>query len=167
MPTHAEQRYVPYRPDQMFDLVAEVDKYPEFLPWCRAARIVHREGNLFYADLVVAFRMFRERFRSKVLLLPKYGIDVEYIDGPFKYLNNHWRFKQATDGGCIIDFYVDFEFRSRLLQTLMELLFNEAVQRMVRAFEARARSLYGDGVRERPQGEMGGPTGEPLTMGAD
>ncbi len=167
MPTHAEQRYVPYRPDQMFDLVAEVDKYPEFLPWCRAARIVRREGDLFYADLVVAFRMFRERFRSKVLLLPKYGIDVEYIDGPFKYLNNHWRFKQAPDGGCIIDFYVDFEFRSRLLQTLMELLFNEAVQRMVRAFEARARSLYGEGVRGRSPEEMGGPAGEPLTMGAD
>ncbi len=148
MPTHAEKRYVPYRPDQMFDLVAAVDKYPEFLPWCKAARITRREGNVFYADLVVAFKMFRERFRSKVKLLPKYGIDVEYIDGPFKYLNNHWRFEEGPDGGCIIDFYVDFEFRSRFLQTLMEMLFNEAVQRMVRAFEARARELYGGGVKE-------------------
>jgi coenzyme Q-binding protein COQ10 len=146
MPTHAEKRHLPWRRDQLFRLVAEVDKYPEFLPWCRAARIVRREGNVFWADLVVAFKVFRERFRSKVTLDPPRGIDVEYIDGPFRYLNNHWRFEEAPDGGCIVDFYVDFEFRSKLLQQLMGLLFNEAVQRMVRAFEARARELYGEGV---------------------
>ncbi len=144
MPTHAEKRHLPYRPDQLFDLVAGVDRYPEFLPWCKAARIVRREGNVFYADLVVAFRVFRERFRSRVTLLPKHGIDVEYIDGPFRYLNNHWRFEPAEDGGCIVDFYVDFEFRSKILQQLIGLLFNEAVQRMVGAFEARARQLYGE-----------------------
>lgn len=155
MPTHAEKRHLPWRRDQLFRLVAEVDKYPEFLPWCRAARIVRREGNVFWADLVVAFKVFRERFRSKVTLDPPRGIDVEYIDGPFRYLNNHWRFEDAPDGGCIVDFYVDFEFRSKILQQLMGLLFNEAVQRMVRAFEARARELYGEGVAGRDLADLG------------
>jgi coenzyme Q-binding protein COQ10 len=145
MPTHAEKRYLPYRPHQLYELVAGVDKYPEFLPWCKAARITKREGDTFYADLVVAFKVFRERFTSRVHLVPaELQIDVEYINGPFRYLNNHWHFLEAEDGGCIIDFYVDFEFRSRLLQNLIGMLFNEAVQRMVGAFEARARQLYGD-----------------------
>ena len=146
MPTHAEKRHLPYRPEQLFDLVAGVERYPEFLPWCKAARITSRDGDVFYADLVVAFKVFRERFRSKVTLHPKTQIDVEYIDGPFRYLNNHWRFETAPDGHCIVDFYVDFEFRSRILQNLIGLLFNEAVSRMVGAFEARARALYGPDV---------------------
>lgn len=151
MPTHAEKRHLPYRPDQLYELVAGVERYPEFLPWCKAARITRREGDLFFADLVVAFKMFRERFSSKVTLMPKTGVDVEYIEGPFRYLNNHWRFDPAPDGHCIVDFYVDFEFRSRILQNLIGLLFNEAVSRMVGAFEARARDLYGpDGSREAP-----------------
>ncbi len=145
MPTHAEKRHLPYRPEQLFDLVAGVERYPEFLPWCKAARITRRDGDVFFADLVVAFKMFRERFSSKVTLMPKTGVDVEYIDGPFRYLNNHWRFDPAADGSCIVDFYVDFEFRSRILQNLIGLLFNEAVSRMVGAFEARARQLYGPG----------------------
>jgi coenzyme Q-binding protein COQ10 len=143
MPTHAERRHLPYKPDQLYELVASVDRYPEFLPWCKASRITRQEGNVFYADLVVAFKVFRERFSSKVTLMPKTGVDVEYIDGPFRYLNNHWRFEAAEDGGTNLDFYVDFEFRSRLLQNLIGLLFNEAVHRMVGAFEARARALYG------------------------
>lgn len=144
MPTHAEKRHLPYRPEQLYDLVAGVERYPEFLPWCKAARITRREGNVFFADLVVAFKVFRERFSSKVTLHPKVGVDVEYIEGPFRYLNNHWRFEAAPEGGTILDFYVDFEFRSRLLQNLIGLLFNEAVHRMVAAFEGRARELYGD-----------------------
>lgn len=143
MPTHAEKRHLPYRADQLYDLVAGVDRYPEFLPWCRAARITRREGEVFFADLVIAFKVFRERFQSKVTLHPKAQIDVEYIDGPFRYLNNHWRFETAPDGHCIVDFYVDFEFRSRILQNLIGLLFNEAVSRMVGAFETRAHRLYG------------------------
>jgi len=144
MPTHAEKRYLPYRADQLYDLVAGVERYPEFLPWCKAARITRREGSdLFFADLVIAFKVFRERFTSKVRLMPKSGVDVEYINGPFRYLNNHWRFEPAPDGGCIVDFYVDFEFKSKLLQSLIGLLFNEAVHRMVAAFEARAEKLYG------------------------
>jgi coenzyme Q-binding protein COQ10 len=141
MPTHAEKRRLPYRPDQMYDLVAGVDRYPEFLPWCKAARVTKREGDVLHADLVIAFKVFRERFSSRVTLHPKTLIDVEYINGPFRYLNNHWKFEPAPDG-CVVDFYVDFEFRSRILQNLIGLLFNEAVHRMVAAFEARARELY-------------------------
>lgn len=143
MPTHAEKRFLPYTPEQMYDLVAEVDKYPEFLPWCKAARITKRDGNVFFADLVIAFKVFRERFSSKVTLEPKHAIRVEYINGPFKYLNNQWRFRPGEEGGCVIDFFVDFEFKSRILQNLIGLLFNEAVRRMVGAFEARAVQLYG------------------------
>lgn len=143
MPTHAEQRHLPYTQKQLFELVARVDKYPEFLPWCTATRITRQEGQTFYADLVVQFKVFKERFSSKVTLHPHHQVDVEYIQGPFRYLNNHWRFLEAEDGGCVIDFYVDFEFRSRILQKMIGLLFNEAVSRMVGAFEARARQLYG------------------------
>ncbi|MGF1474442.1 MAG: type II toxin-antitoxin system RatA family toxin [Geminicoccaceae bacterium] len=147
MPTHAEKRHLPYSRRQMFDLVAGVEKYPEFLPWCKACRIKRREGDVFYADLMIAFKVFRERFTSKVTLHPHHQVDVEYIDGPFRYLNNHWRFLEAEDGGTIVDFYVDFEFRSKILQRLIGILFNEAVSRMVGAFEARAKALYGDPAR--------------------
>jgi coenzyme Q-binding protein COQ10 len=102
------------------------------------------------ADLIVRFKMFQERFGSKVTLHPHALIDVEYVNGPFRYLNNHWRFIEAEDGGCVIDFYVDFEFKSKVLQKLIGLLFNEAVSRMVSAFEARARDLYGE--RGQPAG---------------
>jgi coenzyme Q-binding protein COQ10 len=143
MPTHAEQRHLPHTQKQLFELVAGVEKYPEFLPWCTATRITRKEGQTFFADLVVQFKVFKERFSSKVTLHPNHQIDVEYIQGPFRYLNNHWRFIEAEDGGCVIDFYVDFEFRSRILQKMIGLLFNEAVSRMVGAFETRARNLYG------------------------
>ena len=113
MPTHAEQRHLPYSQKQLFELVAAVERYPEFLPWCTAARITKRSGNVFHADLVVRFKVFQERFVSKVTLHPHALIDVEYINGPFRYLNNHWRFIETDDGGCTIDFYVDFEFRSQ------------------------------------------------------
>ena len=123
--------------------MAQVERYPEFLPWCKACRITKREGEVFYADLIIAFKVYRERFTSKVVLQPKHQIDVEYIDGPFRYLMNRWRFEDDGEGGCTVDFYVDFEFKSRILQGLIGLLFNEAVQRMVRAFEGRAVQLYG------------------------
>ena len=142
MPTHAEKRVLPYTPRQLYDLVADIERYPEFLPWCKAARIRKREGNLVIADLVIGFKMFRERFTSRVELAPERSqIHVTYAEGPFKYLNNHWLFDEHP-GGCEIDFYVDFEFRSRLLQKAIEVLFSEAVRRMVAAFEARARDLY-------------------------
>lgn len=143
MPTHAEQRLLPYKPEQLFDLVADVDKYPEFLPWCVGARINSRKDNVIMADLVIGFKMFREKFTSRVTLdLEKMRIDVEYMDGPFRYLNNHWIF-ETHEKGCNIDFFVDFEFKSMLLQKTIGMLFNEAVQRMIAAFEGRAKDLYG------------------------
>lgn len=142
MPTHAEQRPLPHTPQQMYDLVADVARYPEFLPWCAATRIRSNDGRLMVADMVIGYKVFRERFTSRVHLSPL-RIDVEYTDGPFKYLNNHWIFLDGPDGGCVIDFYVDFEFRSKLLQKAIARVFNEAVQRMVGAFEKRADVLYG------------------------
>ena len=146
MPTHAEKRVLPYTPEQMYDLVADIEKYPEFLPWCLAARIRKRDGNVVYADLIIGFKMIRERFTSRVTLSPPGRIDVSYTEGPFSYLNNHWIFSPTETGGCLIDFYVDFEFRSKMLQKIIGVLFNEAVRRMVAAFETRARQLYGDGT---------------------
>lgn len=144
MPTHAERRVLPYRPEQLFDLVADIERYPEFLPWCIAARIKRREGDVILADLVIGFKMIRERFTSRVRLdRPNLRIDVAYTEGPFRYLNNHWIFEPAPHDSCLLDFFVDFEFRSALLQKVIGVLFNEAVRRMVAAFEARARALYG------------------------
>lgn len=144
MATHAEKRVLPYAPDKLFDLVADIERYPEFLPWCIGARIRNRRENVVIADLVIGFKGIRERFTSRVTLNREgMRIDVAYLDGPFKYLNNHWIFNDADGDACEIDFFVDFEFRSRLLQKIIGVLFNEAVRRMVSAFEARAAVLYG------------------------
>jgi coenzyme Q-binding protein COQ10 len=143
MLSHEEKRVLPYTPEQLFDLVADVERYPEFLPWCLGARIRERTPTSITADLLIGFKMVRERFTSRVELDRPSRIDVSYTQGPFRYLNNHWEFIPQPDGRCLIDFYVDFEFRSRMLQKIIEVLFNEAVKRMVGAFEARARQLYG------------------------
>ncbi len=127
----------------MYDLVAAIEKYPEFLPWVQGIRITKREADTIYADLIVGFKMFRESFTSKVSLTPPDVIDVKYLKGPLKYLNNHWRFEPDGKGGCIVDFYVDFEFKSRLFQSVAGALFNEAVRRMIHAFESRAEQIYG------------------------
>ncbi len=153
MATHAEKRVVPYTPKQMYDLVADVERYPQFLPWCLGARLRSVRENVLLSDLVVGFKGIRESFTTRVTLNPdRMRIDVAYLDGPFKYLNNHWIFNETAGGSCEIDFFVDFEFRSRLLQKIMGLLFNEAVRRMVSAFEARAHDLYGRGGRARSAG---------------
>lgn len=144
MPTHAEKRALPYSPDQLFDLVADVERYPEFLPWCVGARIRKREGDVFFADLVIGFKMIRERYTSKVSLdRAAMRIDVVYTEGPFQYLNNHWAFLPNPDGTTTIDFFVDFEFKSKILQKVIGTLFNEAVKLMVGAFEKRANQLHG------------------------
>jgi coenzyme Q-binding protein COQ10 len=143
MPNHAERRRLPFRPEQLFDLVADVERYPEFLPWCTGARIRERQGNVIIADLMIGFRMVRERFTSRVTLHRPDRIDVAYSDGPFRYLTNRWLFEPQPDGSTVVDFFVDFEFRSRMLQHLIGLLFTEAVRRMVAAFEGRAHQLYG------------------------
>jgi len=144
MITHAEQRLLGYRPEQMFDLVADIERYPEFLPWCIGARIRERNDTLVVADLIIGFKMIRERFTSRVSLdRDRLTIEVTYADGPFKQMTNRWRFEPTEDGRCRIDFYVAFEFRSAMLQKLIGVLFHEAVRRMVGAFETRARKLYG------------------------
>lgn len=143
MPTHSETRQLPYTSEQMFDLVADIEKYPEFLPWCLGARVTHSGPDKVVADVIIGFKMFRESFTTTDMLDRPNRIDVSYTRGPFKYLKNHWIFTPAKDGGCQIDFFVDFEFRSRLLGGAMGLVFEEAVRRMVSAFDNRAAVLYG------------------------
>ncbi|MBA3325896.1 MAG: type II toxin-antitoxin system RatA family toxin [Rhodobacteraceae bacterium] len=154
MPTHAEKRVMPYSAEQMFDLIADVERYDEFLPWVAAARIISREplegrsGEVIEAELIVSFKLFRERFGSRVTLRPEErAIDVDYLEGPFRYLRNHWKFEPRDANRCEVDFFVDFEFRSAILQRLIGLVFNEAMQRIVRAFERRAAELYGPPVK--------------------
>jgi coenzyme Q-binding protein COQ10 len=142
MPTHAEQKLLPYTPEQLFDLVADIERYPEFLPWCVGARIREHRDDFILGDLLIGWRMVRERFTSRVHLRRPDEIDVEYAEGPFKYLENHWKFV-PKNGSTLIDFHVDFEFRSRVLTGIVETVFTEAVKRMVGAFEKRARQLYG------------------------
>ncbi|MGY6635262.1 MAG: type II toxin-antitoxin system RatA family toxin [Alkalilacustris sp.] len=148
MPVHEEHRKLPYGADEMFELVADVARYPEFLPWTAAARIRSRRpfpgGEVMEADLVISFRVFREKFGSRVTLWhADRRIQTEYIDGPFRYMKSEWSFRPAEDGGCEVDFVVDFEFRNAILQRLIGVVFNEAMQRIVRAFETRAETLYG------------------------
>lgn len=143
MPTHAEKRVLPYTPQQLFELVADVEKYPEFLPWCVGLRIRQKQDDLVVADMIIGYKMFREKFSSRVEINRPDRINVSYTDGPFKYLDNYWIFQPHEDGGCLIDFYVDFEFRSSLLQHAINIVFNKAVQKMVGAFEDRAKDLYG------------------------
>jgi len=144
MPSHAEKRVVPYSPEQIFDLVVAVDDYQKFLPWCLESRITSRDGNVFYADLVVGYKMIREKFSSRVTALRPDHIHVEYTKGPMRYLSNHWRFIEREDGSCLIDFHVDFEFKNPLMKRLMEVFFSEIVRRMVGAFDERARELYAE-----------------------
>lgn len=142
MPTHAEKRVVAYTPDQLFDLVADVGKYPAFLPWCVGARVRSRTETELVADLTIGFGPFRESFTSRVSLDRPGCIKVRYENGPFRYLNNTWNFLPHPRG-CEVDFFVDFEFRSRILQAAIGVVFTEAVRRMVNAFLVRARAVYG------------------------
>ncbi len=148
MPKHHEIKSLPYTAQQMYDLVADVASYPQFLPWNSAARITSRlpveGGEMMEADLVISFKVFRERFASRVMLYPGLRrIDTEYLDGPFKYMKSTWGFKDRDGGGCDIEFFVDFEFRNAILQGIIGMVFNDAMQRIVRAFERRAAVLYG------------------------
>lgn len=143
MPTHAEKRILPHTQEQMFDLVADIERYPEFLPWCVGIRVRRREEGRTLADMMIGYKMFRERFTSLVTFDRPQRIDVQYFDGPFKYLNNHWIFRPHDETSCEIDFYIDFEFRSAMLQKVIGVVFNEAVRRMVSSFEKRAGTLYG------------------------
>jgi coenzyme Q-binding protein COQ10 len=148
MTAYREKVVVPYSPQQMYDLVAEVQRYPEFLPWCIGARILRRDGNVLNAELVIGWKILRERFSSKVVLDALHRVQFDYTNGPLKYLHGDWRFTPATQGGTVVEFQVDFEFKSRALSLVMGGVFSELVHRMVGAYEARANQLYG---RPHPQ----------------
>ena len=152
MPNHRDSRNLPYSARQMYDLVADIESYPQFLPWNSAARIRTRTtrpdgAEEIAADLVISFKVFRERFGSRVVLWPEqdgvWKIDTEYLDGPFKYMRSGWSFKDRPEGGCHVEFFVDFELKNAIFQRLIGVVFHEAMSRIVRAFEDRARKLYG------------------------
>ena len=144
MGTKTHTHFLPYSPEQLYDLVADIEKYPEFLPWCMAVRVLSRSETEVIADLIVGYKFMRETFRSRVHLTPKTRIEVEYIQGPFHYLNNHWEFKEAEDEGTDIEFYIDFQFKSILLQKGMQVVFESAFNQMLSAFEKRAQQIYGE-----------------------
>lgn len=136
---------VPHSAAEMFALVADVERYPEFIPWCVALRVVERGEGTLLADMVVAYKVFRERFRSRVTLDPVAGrITATYVDGPFRTLRNEWAFKDRPEGGSTIDFLIDFEFRNFILQATAQQVFDKAFARMADAFVARAMKVYGE-----------------------
>src|SRR5687767_224902 len=144
MPRHTETRNLPYAPEQLFDLVADVKRYAEFLPWVAAVRVRSNSDTDMIADLVVGFRALKETFTSKVIKRRPYEIEIDYIEGPLKYLHNSWKFAPDGRGGTNIDFCVDFAFRSRIFETIAGQMFDRALRRMIGAFEERAHALYGE-----------------------
>ena len=143
MPSHAEKRVLPYTSEQLFDLVMDIEKYPEFLPWCVAARINERSKNDLSADVIVGYKVFREKFSSRVHFKRAKDIEVEYLKGPMRHLHNKWVFKDIRGGQCEVDFYVDFSLKTKLFESLVDQFFHRALVKMINAFEARALSLYG------------------------
>jgi coenzyme Q-binding protein COQ10 len=142
MPRHAERRVSAFTPEQLFDLVVDVEKYPEFLPWCRGAAITAQHEDGFEADLAIGFHLLRASYCSRITHHRPTRIDVKLVRGPFRYLVNHWRFQELGRQKTEIDFEVDFEFRSTVFSKAMSPLFGVAVQRMVHEFERRAQRLY-------------------------
>ena len=142
MPAHAQTRVLPFTPEQMFDLVAAIERYPEFLPWCTGARILGRDGNVVTADLVIGYGPLHERYTSRVTLDRPRRIDVGYLHGPFRRLENRWEFLPHASG-CTVNFRIDFAFRSRLLDAMMGAVFRRSFHRMVQSFEGRAGRVYG------------------------
>ncbi len=144
MPKHHETRHLPYTPEQMFDLVADVKRYPEFLPWVSAMRVRKDGDTETLADMIVGFKGLRETFTSRVEKQRAERIAVDYVDGPLKYLRNDWRFRPDGEG-CLVDFSVDFQFKNRMFEMLAGQVFTMALRKMIGAFEDRARALYGSG----------------------
>ncbi len=142
VPHHTETRFLPYTPEQLYALVLDIERYPEFLPWCVAARIAERGEGWLKADLIVGYKAIREKFTSKVVCVPQQRIEVAYGGGPLKNLTNVWRFDPA-EGGCNLGFELEFSFKAAFLANLFELFFEKALRRMAEAFEARAKQLYG------------------------
>lgn len=145
MPSHAETRVLPFSAEQMFDLVLDVAKYPEFLPWCAATRVKSRdagEAGQMLADMAVGFKMLQERYTSRITFERPSHIHVTDVGGPFKTLETDWRFTPTAEG-CEVDFQIDFAFSSALLEKVMGAVFNEAAHKMMRAFVSRAEKVYG------------------------
>ncbi len=145
MPRHSETRHLPYTPEQMFDLVADVDSYPEFLPWIAAMRVRSDSETEMVADMIVGFKSLRETFTSRVIKERPTHVHVDYVDGPLKHLSNDWRFRPDGEGGVIIDFEVDFAFKNRMFEMLAGQVFDRALRKMIGAFETRAAELYAAG----------------------
>ncbi len=146
MPRHSETRHLPYSPEQMFDLVADVGRYQEFLPWVAATRVRSNGPADMLADLVVGFGAFKETFTSRVTKQRPHCLTVDYVDGPLRHLTNDWTFAPDGKGGCKLSFCVDFAFRSRIFEAVAGQVFERALRRMTSAFESRADKLYGSGV---------------------
>ena len=146
MPRHSETRRLPYTPEQMFDLVADVSRYSEFLPWVVAVRVRSNNPTETIADLIVGFKALRERFTSRVNKQRPGHIHVDYLEGPLKHLSNDWKFAPDGKGGTLVDFCVDFTFRNRVFEMIAGQMFDTALRRMINAFEERAAVLYGNGV---------------------
>ena len=139
---HSEKKFLNHKPENLFNLVSDVKKYPEFLPWCLGSRVKKINDNNLKADLIVGFKVYREVFKSNVILnKSKKEIHVEYLEGPFERLNNFWAFKRLGKG-CEVNFLVDFTFNRRILNTVLESFFSDAVKKMVKAFEERANKIY-------------------------
>jgi coenzyme Q-binding protein COQ10 len=143
MPTYSESRIVPYSSRQLFDLVMDIEKYPEFLPWCLGARINTRSKNDLEADVIIGYKVFRETFSSRVHFTTPKEIEVEYLKGPMRHLHNKWVFKDLKENQCTVDFYVDFSLKTRLFESLVDQFFHKALVKMINAFELRAIDLYG------------------------
>lgn len=146
MPRHSETRHLPYSPDQLYDLVTDVARYGEFLPWVSAVRVRSDSETEMVADLVVGFKAIREKFTSRVEKKRPERVHVDYVDGPLKYLHNDWAFRPDGKGGTFVDFAVDFAFRSALFEALAGQMFDRALRKMIGAFEERAAVLYGAGA---------------------
>lgn len=147
MPTYETTRRVSHSAQNMFDLVADVERYPEFLPLCEALKVRtkrERDGKtMLVADMTVGYKKIRETFTSQVILKPDENrIDVSYVDGPFRYLDNRWTFTDNGDGTSDVQFYIDYEFKSRVLGALMGSMFDRAFRMFAEAFETRADTIY-------------------------
>jgi coenzyme Q-binding protein COQ10 len=155
MPRHNETRQLPYTPEQMFDLVADVGRYAEFLPWVTATRVRSNSETEMVADVIVGFKGLRETFSSRVAKQRPGHIRVDYLEGPLKHLHNDWKFRPDGQGGCHVDFCVDFAFKNRVFEMLAGQVFDRAVRKMVNAFEERAARLYGDSDAASSPGARG------------
>lgn len=154
MPRHSEIRHLPHSAAQIYAVVADVRRYPEFLPWVVAMRVRSDSATETIADMIVGFKGLRESFSSRVVKEADHRIAVDYLDGPMRHLHNEWRFTALDSGGCRVDFMVDFAFRNSLFERMAGQMFDRALRKMIAAFETRAEALYGAGSAITPPSAM-------------